>query len=237
MSSTTIIICVILAIIIILIESWCHKAVKKQLKIRDPVLFLFAHADDDAMFFIPTIEYLKQNLIPFGMFLFSSNPIRKKEFENAAKFHKCENITICDPTKYPDGFEYHWDIMEMAKDVAELIQKENIQTIITFDKKGVSGHPNHININAALPMIHTFCPHVSIYTLKSKNIIRKYSHTIDCICSFFEKDDERTLFTVLDSNEYATSSMKLYPSQFVWFRHIYLAFSTYTKLNQLVEYY
>lgn len=125
----------------------------------------------------------------------------------------------------------------MAQDVAEVINRDSIQTIITFDKGGISGHPNHININDAIPMIHTLCPHVAIYVLKTKGFIRKYVHAVDCIFSFFERDDEKSVVTVLESNAMAAKAMTLYPSQLVWYRYIYLMFSTYTKFNQLIELY
>ncbi|ELP95189.1 N-acetylglucosaminyl-phosphatidylinositol de-N-acetylase, putative [Entamoeba invadens IP1] len=224
----------LLLIIEALVKSFAHKALAKPIIMREPVLFLFAHADDDAMFYVPTIESLKRKSIPFSMVLFSSNETRKQEFQNACKGYGCENSYIADPQTFKDGFQENWDIMKIAQEVQEIVERDGIQTIITFDKNGISGHPNHINLFKALPMIHTLVPHVSLYTLTSKNIIRKYSHTIDCLCSvFLDSIKQDNITTLLESSHEAYEYMKYYPSQLNWYRYLYLFTSTYTMINKL----
>ena len=128
-----------------------------------------------------------------------------------------------------------WNIMDMAQDIQEIVMKENIQTIITFDRQGISGHPNHINIYNALPMIHTLCPHVSIYSLQTHNIVRKYLHVFDCVLTLLERSDDN-IITDVKTNYYASKAMENYPSQMVWFRRLYLMFSSYTRLNVLIPF-
>ncbi|KAL7718209.1 N-acetylglucosaminylphosphatidylinositol deacetylase [Entamoeba marina] len=224
-----------IAIIYIALEAFCHKYLTQKLDIREPILFLFAHPDDDAMFFVPTLQHLKDHFIPFHFFSFTSTAIREQEFMNAAKYFNADTVAVGDPSKYKDGFNEKWDVMEMAQDVTKLINENNIQTIITFDGLGVSNHPNHIEINKALPMITTLNPHISVFTLKSKSFFRKYLHILDCILSIFQHSTN-SLTTVLNSNQNASNAMKVYPSQLVWYRYIYLYFSTYTKLNELTCY-
>ena len=237
MSLTIAILTVLIAIFIFIIsvESAAHKKLKRKIELRSPVLLLFAHADDDAMFFTPTIEYLRKNFIEYHMHLFSSNAARRYEFTQAAKYYKCENITISEEGKFIDGMKENWDIMSLAEEVKQIVFDNSIQTIITFDKDGVSGHLNHCRIHDALNLIHNMCPHVQILTLKSQNKVRKYLHFIDCLYYLFEKDDENTVTTVVDTASHALTAMNCYPSQLTWYRYTYLFFSTYCKINRLEE--
>lgn len=73
MVAVSLVLAIAVLISVIIIESWCHSVIKKKINFRSPVLFLFAHADDDAMFFTPTIEHVKRSGQDFGMFLFSSS--------------------------------------------------------------------------------------------------------------------------------------------------------------------
>ncbi|OAP63022.1 hypothetical protein AYL99_02249 [Fonsecaea erecta] len=67
--------------------------------------------------------------------------------------------------------------------------RATIDVLITFDKGGISGHPNHIALyhGAALFLQKIMkghsgyaCP-VTLYTLPSINIVRKYSFVLDAI--------------------------------------------------------
>lgn len=64
-----------------------------------------------------------------------------------------------------------------------------IDVIITFDKYGVSSHPNHTSCyHGAVAFMGELMrgrsgwePPVTLYTLKSVNILRKYAHVLDAI--------------------------------------------------------
>ena len=43
-----------------------------------------------------------------------------------------------------DGMKSVWTEQSVARNVRYFVQKWNIETLITFDDYGVSGHPNHI---------------------------------------------------------------------------------------------
>ena len=121
----------------------------------------------------------------------------------------------------------------MVQEVLPFIQENNIQTIVTFDRNGVSGHPNHKNIHAALPLLRTLAPYVTIYTLQSKPLYRKFFHLLDCVLTLRESPAG---VTAVDTPTPALRAMLSYPSQFVWYRLLFLLFSTYPRLNTLEEF-
>ena len=71
--------------IITLIAVYIHK---KRLKIvqEHHILFVFAHPDDEAMFFGPTIQGLKSQYFIHFLCLCHGNSHRAKELEQSAKY-------------------------------------------------------------------------------------------------------------------------------------------------------
>lgn len=144
--------------------------------------------------------------------------IRRKELIQSAKFLGVEReddvLVVDDQKNLPDDMKVVWN----TKDIAELLMryfapgmasgggsgkaKKKVQeasdnkapealidVIITFDKHGVSSHPNHTACHgAALAFIDLLmagregwaCP-VDVYTLTSVSIGRKYGSVVDCL--------------------------------------------------------
>lgn len=95
----------------------------------------------------------------------------------------------------------HWDTDLLSNKIAEHIERLEIDTILTFDSYGVSGHQNHVSIylalfhlaySKALPdceyefNVPTFCARLTVnnldcrlYALDSVNILRKYVKFVD----------------------------------------------------------
>jgi len=42
-----------------------------------------------------------------------------------------------------DGFKENWDKSILSKIIEERIKSLDINAVVTFDKNGISGHPNH----------------------------------------------------------------------------------------------
>ena len=49
-----------------------------------------------------------------------------------------------------DGFRENWDRSLLCNYVVEKIEKSEINAVLTFDSNGVSGHPNHKAVHAAI---------------------------------------------------------------------------------------
>lgn len=132
----------------------------------------------------------------------------------------------------------------------------NIDLLITFDRHGVSSHPNHISLyHGARAFIAALgrrkpgwaCP-VDLYTLASVNLVRKYSSILDALATLViwgirmhhrdRAHPRRLLFmaSLLDPVGLPTAwraMTRAHKSQMVWFRYLWIAFSRYMVINDL----
>jgi len=134
---------------------------------QDAWLLVTAHPDDESMFFLPTLRHLKNRnnahilCLSTGDFGSSDGKIRTKELQIA-----CELIgwgcTVIDDDRLKDGPNEVWNrdaiadqildciklsVVRKATDIDKVVNdnaKLNLN-ILTFDNKGVSSHPNHID--------------------------------------------------------------------------------------------
>lgn len=190
-----------------------------QLQQGKRIILLIAHPDDESMFFSPTLTRLTDPALGNHvkiLCLSTGNAdglgeTRKKELEAAAitlGLRKSEDVFVLDdPSKFKDGMKEQWDEKEIARVLAQAFMgpaqakkaaanegpRATIDALVTFDKHGVSSHPNHIALyhGARLflsDLMHDHagfaCP-VSMYTLTSINILRKYSLFLDILPTYF----------------------------------------------------
>ena len=127
-----------------------------------------------------------------------------------------------------------------------------IDVLITFDKSGISSHPNHISLyhgarHFIASLIHNRpgwnCP-VDLYTLTSINILRKYSSFLDALVSLifmaFSKKQAGTrpspLLFMSGPREVRTAQQAMttaHTSQMRWFRWGWIGLSRYMVVNDL----
>jgi len=138
-----------------------------------------------------------------------------------------------------------------------------IDVMITFDKGGVSNHPNHRALySGAVLFLRNLmkghsgweCP-VTLYTLPTVNILRKYSSMLDALVTMavgaivniisgmtgdkkmtrVERGQERVLFiSGLQQYWRAREAMvRGHRSQMVWFRWGWITLGRYMKINDL----
>ncbi|KAL5343094.1 LmbE-like protein [Aspergillus crustosus] len=133
-----------------------------------------------------------------------------------------------------------------------------IDTLITFDSTGISSHPNHRSLyHGARHFLSTLmkdkrgysCP-VTLYTLTSTNIARKYIGVLDAPISMvkgvFEslfsgkkgkgKGQPGGLLFVSSINEWIRAQgamVKAHQSQMVWFRWGWISLGRYMVVNDL----
>jgi N-acetylglucosaminylphosphatidylinositol deacetylase len=127
-----------------------------------------------------------------------------------------------------------------------------IDVLITFDKSGISSHPNHISLfNGARHFIASLihnrpgwnCP-VDLYTLTSINIVRKYSSFLDSLISLvvmaFSKKQmgahpSPLLFMSgpMDVRTAQRAMTAAHESQMKWFRWGWIGLSRYMVVNDL----
>lgn len=241
------------------------------------ICLLIAHPDDEAMFFSPTLLSLarpeSQNRI-FILCLSSGDAdglghIRKTELKKSALLlgvASAEQVVILEDERFKDSMTQHWEAKEIAKvlqhyfapkmktmptDAAPL---SNIDVLITFDERGVSGHPNHISLfHGASTFVRNLMQRhsgwenpVKMYTLTTTNVVRKYSSVIDAmvtvLMSVFQKkksgDFPTPMLAVSGVGGLRKAQMAMtnaHQSQMRWFRWGWIGISRYMVVNDLAK--
>lgn len=240
----------IIAIIAALVARWRHVATLPDLKIRGDVLLVFAHPDDEAMFFAPILHLAARRGRQIHFLCLSDGnydglgKIREGELYDSAAFFGVlkRNVKVVRHAELQDGMQERWPAGVIRSEVDAYLQKVGtIGTVITFDRHGISGHPNHIATHMGVRELKSKMPPGIIFLeLRTRSIVPKYSSIAMvlryCVLTAPYKDREH-FAAVLPPRAIATSwrAMRRHKSQLAWFRYLYLLFSSYTFVNELRE--
>lgn len=169
------------------------------------IVFIFAHPDDEAMFFVPTITSFSSSSsssLPatsttvhdeiYWLCLSNGNfdglgEKRTKELYASGKVLGIpENrITIINHHQLQDGTV--WESTVVKTTVEEYIQQKHINLIITFDKYGISGHKNHISVWQGITQyLAQQQQRIDCYTLTTVSVFRKFLGVFDLPYSILE---------------------------------------------------
>ncbi|KAH7345586.1 putative deacetylase LmbE-like domain-containing protein [Rhizoctonia solani] len=205
--------------------------------IPSPILLLTAHPDDECMFFSPTILALKQqNKEVRGLCLSVGNadglgPTRAQELVSSYSVLglRSQEVDVLDHSELQDDIKTLWNTSLIAGIVDEYVQKHEIQSIITFDQRGVSSHPNHISLFHAASSLNS---QVQVWTLYTTGILAKYTGYLGVILPSI---DSRGVVFISGIEGYVTAlkAMKQHWTQLVWFRWLYVGWSRYMWVNEL----
>ncbi|XP_070335287.1 N-acetylglucosaminyl-phosphatidylinositol de-N-acetylase isoform X2 [Odocoileus virginianus] len=111
------------------------------------------------------------------------------------------------PRDFPDDPDVRWDPERAADVLLQHVEANGITLVVTFDEGGVSGHSNHVALNAAVRTLHAegkLPKGCLVLTLQSVNLLRKYLYLLDLPCSLLLARD--ALF-VLTQREVAQAQM------------------------------
>ncbi|XP_061245776.1 N-acetylglucosaminyl-phosphatidylinositol de-N-acetylase isoform X1 [Bos javanicus] len=206
-------------------------------------LLVTAHPDDEAMFFAPTILGLARLRHQLFLLCFSAGnyynqgEIRKKEL-----LQSCDvlgippsNVMIIENRDFPDDPDVRWDPERAADVLLQHVEANGIKLVVTFDEGGVSGHSNHVALNAAVRTLQAegkLPKGCSVLTLQSVNLLRKYLCLLDLPCSLLLARDALFVLTQREAAQ-AQTAMSCHRSQLLWFRRLYMLFSRYMRINSL----
>ena len=205
------------------------------------VLFVTSHPDDECMFFGPTIRYFKSVGQVFLLCLSKGDhdglgTVREEELQNSAKKIGIPegHLKIVDSEDLQDGPRNMWRVEHVGEEVGKFARLCRPDIIITFDRYGVSGHPNHIATSKGVTYAYKnriICNETLIYQLDSVNIIRKYSSFLDCFLS----TSISKVYNIASLKDIINiqGAMKHHKSQLTWFRKLYVIFSRYMVVNTL----
>ncbi|CAK1590303.1 unnamed protein product [Parnassius mnemosyne] len=206
------------------------------------VLIVTAHPDDECMFFGPTIFRLCEQGADVHILCLSNGnydgkgDIRPSELWNACKLLgvPAENICLMNDTRLQDDPKVQWPVQVIAKLIHHHLEMLEVDTLVTFDRGGISSHPNHSAVFYAVAYLFVeknMPKRCTVYTLDSVNILRKYMGFLDLPLSFVLSS--KRYFLRWTESRRITRAMKQHRSQMVWFRYLYVIFSRYMVINTL----
>jgi len=217
------------------VEGW---KLGKELQRCKRVLLVISHPDDEVMFFGPTVLGLVKSC---DIYLLCMSPgdykgegsNRKEElYDSCAELGIPEqNIIILKHSALKDDPNVRWR-EELVSDIAlRHVASLSIDTVITFDRHGVSGHRNHIALYYAMACLAIEDQERSVYCLTTVNLLRKYSWVVDIpmsylLCSIVYLAGPSQWFQL-------RRAMSKHRSQMTWYRQLYLLFSRYLLINTL----
>ncbi|EDV41755.1 uncharacterized protein Dana_GF17341 [Drosophila ananassae] len=207
------------------------------------VLLVTAHPDDECMFFGPLIYSLTQRqgcqvyilCLSNGNFEQQGKVRRQELWRSCSKLGIPEsNIVLMNATNLPDDPNVDWRPDAVAGLILHAVESLSIQAIFTFDRDGVSSHPNHCAVYyaaASLCLANLLPKDCKFYTLDSINLVRKYLSIFDLLCTCFMS----THWCILNWKEagIVRSAMMEHQSQMKWFRWLYIYTSRYMFINSM----
>lgn len=216
-----------------------------RISVKDTVLLVTAHPDDECMFFTPIVVALKRAGIPVHLVCCSNGNadglgvIREGELEKSAAVMGFDSVHLLDSPLLCDGF-FRWkedDIYDRVKDVVEEV---NATVLITFDVKGVSGHPNHCSLFHAMRLFDSIC---TVYVLQSAvfkyvsflGVIHEWVWWSTSLVNAASVDGGFVVVAVswMDYWRVGVRAMQCHQSQMVWFRYLYLLFSRHMHVSRM----
>ncbi|XP_032776462.2 probable N-acetylglucosaminyl-phosphatidylinositol de-N-acetylase [Daphnia magna] len=229
---------------------------QKEVFFKKPsnVLFVIAHPDDECMFFGPSITAMvqpslsnsssrrKQAKDVYILCLSDGNAnglgeARREELKKSCKILGLadSNVLIHNgPVFFEDSQNSVWDSKAVADTLHLYIKKLNIDSIITFDKDGISGHLNHKSIyHGVLQLMKNSKRRVAVrvFILETVSVFRKYLGFID---SVFIKPNALICTSDWINRTNIQNAMAAHKSQYVWFRRLYITFSRYLFFNTFI---
>ncbi len=189
---------------------------------------VITHPDDESMFFKPLLSNLsliqKQEVHILCISAEDDN-IRKAELLKA-----CEVFGILpERVHLVEEQSHNWNIIAIQKHVEEFVREHDIQVVYTFDKQGVSGHLHHIAIHYGTVNVVKSLG-IEGYELESTNMFRKYMGMLDIPISKLLVPKGGRIY-VCKNLLLSIKAMQSHPSQFVWYRKLFICFSRYSYCN------
>ncbi|KAE9398468.1 LmbE-like protein [Gymnopus androsaceus JB14] len=238
------------------------------------ILLVTAHPDDECLFFAPTILALtnRSRLADASIKQENDNElfslclsigdadglghIRREEYEKSLDVLgiKDTNRIVLDDPHLQDNMGVSWDPIYIAGVVDDFVLQYNITTILTFDRGGVSGHPNHKSIPDGIKrMISAYAKYSDsippkLYMLITVPLTIKYDRLALMLERFGYENAHASVGDKYDHGEampvfvagigdYLTAlqAMRQHWSQLVWFRWLNVMFSRYMWVNEWAE--
>jgi N-acetylglucosaminylphosphatidylinositol deacetylase len=210
------------------------------------VLFVTAHPDDEAMFFLPALraamEEGRHPKLLVALLCLSTGDaaglgrVRVKELQAAATVLGIarDRLKVLDHNKLRDGMSTQWPLEVIRDEVEAFANVVNADAIVTFDEGGVSGHANHIAVHRGVCLLS---PSRHIFLLQSVPLLCKYlgpfAMTFLWALEIIRGNSAKNIYCWNWNLALAWQAMAAHRSQFVWYRRLFVLFSCYAYVNVL----
>jgi len=221
----------------IVISQFYSKPRNRNFSGSSRVLLVTAHPDDEVMFFGPTIL----SLLEAGcqVFLLVMSPGREPGHRRKHELYEsCKvlgipssNILLVRHSKLKDDPHVRWREELVSNIISRHVASLRVDTVITYDRHGVSGHRNHIALYYGVSCMSLETDTCHVYSLTTVNIMRKYSSVLDVPMSYLLCPS--VFVSSLSQWWTIQKAMSRHWSQYTWFRKLYMIFSRYTLINTL----
>ncbi|CEM25307.1 unnamed protein product [Vitrella brassicaformis CCMP3155] len=204
-SNAALLACSCLAVLVLSIWAACLLLVRGKgcrrsfMHAAERVLLVFAHPDDEVMFFTPTLAEIQRlnqgrrrrnesEMEVHWLCLSTGNydglgGVRSNELMRSAESFAvpADRVCIVDEADLQDGWA-EWPTEATSNAVFQTLIKVRPDTILTFDEWGVSGHPNHRAVGKAIKSLYERMnpsARLGVYRLISTPLVRKYIGMLD----------------------------------------------------------
>ncbi|KAG5886549.1 hypothetical protein JTB14_012767 [Gonioctena quinquepunctata] len=126
-----------------------------------------------------------------------------------------------------NSLDERWPIEVVSQLISHYVEALSITTLVTFDRYGVSKHNNHTSIYYAVAnlILEGNLPKCcGVYVLDTTNVIRKYWLLLDIPISLLLS--RFRYMGGFQDRARIRKAMRRHKSQLVWFRHLYMCFSS-----------
>ncbi|EKM57507.1 uncharacterized protein PHACADRAFT_45927, partial [Phanerochaete carnosa HHB-10118-sp] len=237
------------------------------------VLLLTAHPDDECLFFAPTVSSLltppstshlsERNVELYSLCLSIGNAgglgeVRRDELARSLSVLGIPETRrwLVDHPELPDNITRSWDADVIADTIKPYVLANNITTILTFDRDGISSHPNHgslpagaARLVASLSTASPTRPPPRLFSLITVQLVHKYIGPLSAVLAKYDlifasllrrygMDSPRRMpvfISGIEGYKTALRAMMQHRSQLVWFRWLYVSFSRYLWVNEWVQ--
>eukprot|EP00928_Gymnodinium_smaydae_P055292 TRINITY_DN38878_c0_g1_i1.p1 TRINITY_DN38878_c0_g1~~TRINITY_DN38878_c0_g1_i1.p1 ORF type:complete len:321 (-),score=64.74 TRINITY_DN38878_c0_g1_i1:7-969(-) len=216
------------------------------------VALVVAHPDDEAMFFWPTLLRLQAAGVPLAVLCLSTGNFDGLGATRAAEMRRScarvgvegPDLVILDEDALQDGW-HAWPTDVVAERVAAFVEERRASVVLTFDDRGVSGHPNHVSTSAGVQsayrasLSNKCSSRFEVLMLNSVGLCSKYVGPLTLMPGMGADADGDS--AIQAACTYANPlaclrALAVHWSQLVWYRVLFVVFSRYSYENTYVRY-
>lgn len=144
-----------------------------------------------------------------------------------------ERVKVIDDSALQDGMQSYWPPNTVAEHVQHFAEQLCLNLMLTFDDKGVSGHPNHTACCRGVLQFAAAAQRAppTVLLLQSTGLLRKYIGAADIVLSWCLLRQHAMAMAVCLDPRPVWTAMAAHRTQLVWYRRLFIVFSRYVYVN------